>query len=108
MSLLLPRAAPSDFATLHFLTACGDSAPWQVLQQHDAPGVLSDPAIVEGFLAAAKASQPLMEQLERVHQTRPEYAGLAAEAEGVAGGKVPILVSGAGHDALAMADITEV
>eukprot|EP00873_Tetraselmis_striata_P042555 jgi/Tetstr1/462819/TSEL_007769.t1 len=80
----------------------------EVLQQHDAPGVLSDPAIVEGFLAAAKASQPLMEQLERVHQTRPEYAGLAAEAEGVAGGKVPILVSGAGHDALAMADITEI
>jgi len=69
----------------------------EVAQPHSASGVLSEPGIVGAFLGAATASRGLMKMIGAMET---EEVGGAAD--------VPVLVSGAGHDALAMADITKV
>lgn len=75
----------------------------QVSQPHEASGVHSDPDIVQGFLSAAKSSQELMHLIKGEGDQTP-----VAVEERQGETDVPVLVSGAGHDALAMADITKV
>eukprot|EP00951_Prasinocladus_malaysianus_P042026 scaffold503384_cov48-Prasinocladus_malaysianus.AAC.1 len=76
----------------------------QVSQPHEARGVISDPSIVQGFLNAARLSEKSMGFL-RKSEDRAESDGTLPGTDDVGG--VPVLVSGAGHDALAMADLTK-
>jgi len=75
----------------------------EVVKTHEAAGVHSEPGMVEGLLAAAEAAKPLMDAVYWAEHGAARPAGLGAGASGV-----PVLVSGAGHDALAMADLTKV
>ena len=58
------------------------------------------------FLDAAKASQDLLAALEDEDQQQPRSGSDSSQDK--SGKDVPVLVSGAGHDALAMADLTKV
>uniref|UniRef100_A0A7S3QUR7 Peptidase M20 dimerisation domain-containing protein n=1 Tax=Dunaliella tertiolecta TaxID=3047 RepID=A0A7S3QUR7_DUNTE len=100
-----------------------------VAQNHDAPAVLSDAGLVQDLVSAIRTSQPLLQQIlpsggEAAECTGPgeqckwgenteeNDAGEALASSPSAcsgqGRDVPVLVSGAGHDTMAMAEITKV
>ncbi|KAG2452345.1 hypothetical protein HYH02_003369 [Chlamydomonas schloesseri] len=71
-----------------------------VARKHDAAAVLSDPGVMAGMVAAVRAAEPLLlAALSPAEAASPACGRLAAGLR-----DVPVLVSGAGHDAMAIAE----
>ncbi|KAG2443601.1 hypothetical protein HXX76_001952 [Chlamydomonas incerta] len=69
-------------------------------RKHDAAAVLSDPGVMAGMVAAVRAAEPLL-----LAALSPAEAASATCGRLAAGLRdVPVLVSGAGHDAMAIAE----
>lgn len=66
--------------------------------------VLSDDSLISQLKAAVLAAQPLIQQLV----PPPSSSISSSEAMSVLQDAVPIMMSGAGHDAMAIADITKI
>ncbi|PNW73987.1 hypothetical protein CHLRE_13g580700v5 [Chlamydomonas reinhardtii] len=74
--------------------------PCAVDRKHDAAAVLSDPGVMAGMTAAVRAAEPLLlAALSPAEAASPTCGRLAAGLR-----DVPVLVSGAGHDAMAIAE----
>ncbi|PNH03393.1 Allantoate deiminase, chloroplastic [Tetrabaena socialis] len=69
-------------------------------RKHDAAAVLSDPGVMEDMIAATKAAAPLFFSALEGAEARGSGGLVAAGLR-----SVPVLVSGAGHDAMAIAEV---
>lgn len=77
-----------------------------VEQRHDAPAVAAADEIVEGLAAAVVDSKSILSAMG--HSADEKTSGMDKEVCSVPGlAGVPRLVSGAGHDAMAMAELTK-
>ncbi|KAK3280352.1 hypothetical protein CYMTET_11808 [Cymbomonas tetramitiformis] len=80
-----------------------------IIRKHDAEAVESDPNLTQQLVAAATTSMNILRQRKESSKHGAGDEGGGAEAsEEAEGPESPVLVSGAGHDAMAMAHLTNV